>query len=110
MLTVTLVDDLVALLVIATAYSRGLDPRLVLTGALFALVAVLRRIGSGHASCACWWASLPGLLYRCGASTRSSSAGEHGRAACGVEAEHERAVVVSGQGEVFVLVHVGEGR
>jgi hypothetical protein len=48
MLTVTVVDDLVALLVIATAYSRGLDPfALLLAGALFALVAVLIRIGIG---------------------------------------------------------------
>src|SRR4051812_39278749 len=48
MLTVTVVDDLVALLVIATAYSRGLDPfALLLAGALFALVAVLVRIGIG---------------------------------------------------------------
>ncbi len=49
MLTVTVVDDLVALLVIATAYSRGLDPfALLLAGALFALVAVLIRIGIGR--------------------------------------------------------------
>jgi Na+/H+ antiporter 1 len=48
MLTVTVVDDLVALLVIATAYSRGLDPfALLLAGALFALVAVLIRIRIG---------------------------------------------------------------
>jgi hypothetical protein len=37
-------------------------------------------------------------------------AGEHGRAACGMEAEHEQAVVVSRTGEVLVLVHVGDGR
>ena len=46
-LTVTVVDDLVALLVIAAAYSRGLDPfALLLVVALFALVAVLIRIGT----------------------------------------------------------------
>ena len=46
---VTLVDDLVALFVIATAYSRGLDPfALLLAGALFVLVAVLMRIGIGR--------------------------------------------------------------
>src|SRR5256885_13217334 len=39
MLTVTVVDDLVALLVIATAYSRGPDPfAVLLAGALVALV------------------------------------------------------------------------
>jgi Na+/H+ antiporter NhaA len=48
MLTVTVVDDLVALLVIAIAYSRGLDLfALLIAGALFALVAVLIRIGVG---------------------------------------------------------------
>jgi Na+/H+ antiporter NhaA len=48
MLTVTVVDDLVALLVIATVYSRGVDPvALLLAGALFAVVAVFTRLGIG---------------------------------------------------------------
>ncbi|HVU76578.1 MAG TPA: Na+/H+ antiporter NhaA [Gaiellaceae bacterium] len=46
MLTVTVVDDLVALLVIAVAYSRGVDAfDIALAGALFALVAGLIRVG-----------------------------------------------------------------
>jgi hypothetical protein len=49
MLTVTVVDDLGALLVIATAYARSLHPFvLLLAGGLFALVAVLVRIGIGR--------------------------------------------------------------
>ncbi len=48
MLTVTVVDDLVALLVIATAYSSGLHLfALLLAAALFALVAALLWIGIG---------------------------------------------------------------
>jgi Na+/H+ antiporter NhaA len=46
MLTVTVVDDLVALLVIATAYTSGLHPLPLLASAgLFALVALLVRSG-----------------------------------------------------------------
>ena len=45
-LTVTVVDDLVALLVIATVYASGLHPRaLLVAAALFGLVALLTRIG-----------------------------------------------------------------
>jgi Na+/H+ antiporter NhaA len=49
MLTVTVVDDVVALLVIATAYARSLHPfAILLAGGLFALVAALVRIGIGR--------------------------------------------------------------
>ena len=48
MLTVTVVDDLIALLVIALAYSRGLHPLAILVaGALFACIAALTRLGFG---------------------------------------------------------------
>jgi Na+/H+ antiporter NhaA len=48
LLTVTVVDDLVALLVIATVYSSGLHPfALGLAGALFLLVALLMRTRIG---------------------------------------------------------------
>jgi Na+/H+ antiporter NhaA len=49
MLTVTVVDDLVALLVIAIAYARSLHPyALLLAGGFLALVAFLARIGIGR--------------------------------------------------------------
>jgi Na+/H+ antiporter NhaA len=51
MLTVTVVDDLVALLVIAAAYSQELHPfPLLLAAGLFVLVAILVRLGIGRRS------------------------------------------------------------
>jgi Na+/H+ antiporter NhaA len=49
MLTVTVVDDFVALVVIATVYARTLHPlALLLAGGLFTLVALLVRLGIGR--------------------------------------------------------------
>jgi Na+/H+ antiporter NhaA len=49
MLTVTVVDDLVALLVIATAYTSGVHPLALLVAVgLFALVMLLVRVGIRH--------------------------------------------------------------